>query len=185
MPPIHPAIVHFPITLVVCALIADLIAFGTRSTFWRAAGFWSWMTALVTAALAVGAGYYDMNRATLSAEADGLVHLHMRVGWTLLIVCTAVAFWRWRIEVAAPARPSALYVLASLLLFGLTAFQGWYGSEMVYAHGVSVAPTGQGTEPAEAAKQRLLAVYRALGGAEGGGHGHGHGDNDNRRATPR
>src|SRR5581483_242617 len=132
MPPIHPAIVHFPITLVVCALIADLIAFGTRSTFWRAAGFWSWMTALVTAALAVGAGYYDMNRATLSAEADGLVHLHMRVGWTLLIVCTAVAFWRWRIEVAAPARPSALYVLASLLLFGLTAFQGWYGSEMVY-----------------------------------------------------
>lgn len=177
MPPIHPAIVHFPITLVVCALIADAIAFRTRSTFWRAAGFWSLVAATATAALAVVAGYYDMNRAALSAEADGLVHMHMRTGWALVIVLVVLAFWRWRIEARANPRPSALYLVASFLLFGLTAFQGWYGSEMVYAHGISVAPAGQGTERAEAARQRLLTVYQLLGGAEGSGHGHGDDDN--------
>lgn len=168
--PIHPAIVHFPIALVVCAFVADVIAFRTGSTFWRAVGFWSWLAAAVTAALAVVAGYYDMNRAALGEEAESLVHLHLRIGWTLLVALVLLALWRWRIEARAARRPSALYLLAALLAVGLMAFQGWYGGEMVYSHGVAVAVTGQGTERAETAQRRLRAVYKMLGAPRGSDH---------------
>jgi hypothetical protein len=78
------------------------------------------------------------------------------------------------------------YLVAAFLVLGITFFQGWYGSEMVYSYGAGVAPTGQGTEAAMTARQPLMAVRdlfepnSALGGAESpggtnaGGHVSGH-----------
>lgn len=170
MPPIHPALVHFPIALVVFSVIADAVAFWTSSSALAASGFWSLVGAALTAVVTVAAGYYDMNRAVLSEEADGLVHLHRRIGWVLLAAILLLTLWRWRLYAVATAEPSALYLIVAFFVLLLAAFQGWYGGEMVYTHGVSVAPAGQGTEPAVRAKPRLMRVYKALGAPHGGGH---------------
>ena len=175
IPPILPAIVHLPIAFVVLSVAADLIGSWTRSASLRATGFWSLMAGAITALLAVAAGYYDMNRATLSAETDGLVHLHVRTGWAVLVAVTLLAAWRlwaWHRDrrAASPRRAGPAYTLMALLVLSLVAFQGWYGGEMVYAYGTSVAATGQGVEPAGEAKRRLWAVYQALGAPAGMGH---------------
>jgi uncharacterized membrane protein len=171
MPPVHPAVVHFPIALVAFSVIADAAALWIGSAGLAAAGFWSLVAAALTGAVTIAAGYYDMSRAALSPEADGLVHLHRRIGWVLLAAILLLTLWRWRLYASGASDPGLLYVLAALLVLALTSFQGWYGSEMVYTHGVSVAPTGQGTEPAPRARRRLLTVYKALGAPHGGGHG--------------
>lgn len=172
MPPVHPAVVHLPIALVVLSVTADLVGSWARRTSLQAAGFWSLIAAAVTAGLAVATGYYDMNRASLSAEADGLVHLHMRIGWLVLVATAALALWRWwlwrRRAAGLPLGP--VYSIAAILLLGLVAFQAWYGGEMVYAYGTSVAATGQGVEAADSGKRRLRTVYEALRAPGGMGH---------------
>ena len=51
------------------------------------------MGAALTAPPAVLTGYFDMNRANLSAETDGLVDLI--TGWLVLGSITVLAAWRW------------------------------------------------------------------------------------------
>lgn len=129
LPPVHPAIVHLPIAFVVLSVAADLIGSWTRSASLRATGFWSLMAGAVTAVLAVLARYYDMNRATLSAETDGIVHLPVRIGWAVLVSVTLLALWRgwtWHRDrrAVSPPRAGPAYSLMALLVLGLVAFQG-------------------------------------------------------------
>jgi hypothetical protein len=67
----------------------------------------------------------------------------------------------------------ALYRASTLVMVALILFQGWYGGEMVYAHGASVAAAGQGVEMRQTASKRLRAVAEFLGVPHGSGHGAG------------
>ena len=165
MPPIHPAIVHLPIAFVVLAVFADLCGWMFRSTSLHSTARWSIAAAAIGAGAAVAAGYYDMDRAAFSGPVHGYVHLHLTIGLILLGGITLLAAWRWALpKLPAPLR--AAYAIAAALIFALTVFQGWYGGEMVYAHGASVAAAGQGTEPAEQAQERLASIYRLITGGE-------------------
>ena len=163
MPPIHPALVHLPIAFVVLSVFADLFGHLFRVPSLQSTARWSIAAAAVSAAAAVAAGYYDMDRAALAGQVHGYVHLHLKTGLILLGSIIALATWRWLL----PKLPRALgfiYGLAAVLVFALTAFQGWYGGEMVYAYGASVAAAGQGTEPASQAQRRLATVYELVTG---------------------
>ena len=155
MPPIHPAIVHFPIALVTLSFMADLFGLLADSTTLRAAGFWALIGAAAGGALALVAGLFDMNREQIEHEAHERVHFHMKVGFTLFAAVGGLTIWRWLLYTNGRNAPGWGYVVASLLVFGLTMFQGYLGGELVFADGVGVAPTGQGTEPPDTAKQRV------------------------------
>jgi uncharacterized membrane protein len=58
MPPLHPALVHFPIALVVFSFITDLLGRILNKPSLRAAGFWSLVGALIAGAVTVATGYY-------------------------------------------------------------------------------------------------------------------------------
>lgn len=177
VPPIHPALVHLPISFVFLSVIADFVARLVKSESRRAAfrtvGFWSLVAGLVGGVLTIIAGYVDMNRAALSPETHEFVDLHMIIGWTLAVCLIVLTGWRWLIWHRGQMTINTSYLAAGVLILGLTFFQGWYGSEMVYSYGAGVAPTGQGTETVQAAQGRLMAVRNALepnataiGGAE-------------------
>jgi len=164
MPPIHPALVHFPIVLVTFSVFADLIGYCKNSPAARSVAWWSLLGAVLSAAPTVAAGYYDMNRADLSQETHKYIELHFTTGLVLLVALLGLTLWRWFI-LARPGRSVGWsYLIVALLVFGLAAFQGWLGGEMVYSYGAAVAPTGQGVESADEAKTRLERVYRLLGG---------------------
>jgi uncharacterized membrane protein len=67
MPPVHPAIIHFPIALVVFSFVADWLGYFRRSDSLRAAAFWSLVAAFLGATVAVATGYSDMWRAHFGA----------------------------------------------------------------------------------------------------------------------
>ena len=158
LPPIHPALVHLPLGLVVLSFVADFVAKVSPRESLRHVGFWSLLLALLGAAATIAAGYWDMDRAALNAETHEYVHLHLRIGWMLGGALIVLAIWRWRIRQQARRAVTAPYLVAALVVFALTMFQGWYGGEMVYSHGAGVAAAGQGTEPMARAQERLARV---------------------------
>jgi len=178
--PVHPALVHLPIAFVLLSVVADLCARLAKSESRRAAfrsvGFWSLLAGLVGGALAIAAGYLDMNRATLSPETHELVDLHMTIGWVLGVSLVILSAWRWLIWHRGQMTINTAYLMGAFLVLAITLFQGWYGGEMVYAWGAGVSPAGQGTETVQAARGPLMAVRNilepgatAVGGAESPG----------------
>ena len=147
MPPIHPAIVHYPIALVTFSVVADLLVYLTKSDSLQNVGWWALIGATLGAAAALVAGLFDMTREKIEDAAHHRVHTHMKVGFTLFAAIAGLAIWRWFIYTDRGYRLGWGYLVAALLVLGLTFFQGWLGGELVFTDGVGVAPTGQGTEP--------------------------------------
>lgn len=162
LPPMHPALVHLPLAFVVLSFVADLAAKMTRRESLRHVGLWSLLAALVGGVATIAAGYWDMNRAALNSDTHEYVDLHLKIGWSLAGGLVILSIWRWRIRQQARRVVTAPYLIAALVVFGLTMFQGWYGGEMVYSHGAGVAAAGQGTEPANKAQERLARVREVL-----------------------
>ncbi len=177
--PVHPAVVHLPIAFVLMSVGSDLGArlskVETRRVVFRTVGFWSLLAGLLGGVLAIAAGYLDMHRAALTPATDQFVDLHMTIGWVLAGCLVFLSAWRWLIWHRGQMTINTGYLVAAFLLLGITFFQGWYGSEMVYSYGAGVAATGQGTETAQKAQERLIAVHNlfepgtAIGGAESPG----------------
>ena len=159
MPPLHPAFVHFPIALVMFSFIADLLGRLFSKPSLRSAGFWCLVGALIGAALAAATGYYDFTRDALG-ETSRYVDFHQDVGLILVGAVVVLTLWRWLAYARRDVSPGIAYLVAALLVVGLTLFQGWYGGEMVYSQGAGVAAAGKGTEPPVNGKQRLDKVTR-------------------------
>src|SRR3954466_11486378 len=161
MPPLHPALVHFPIALVVFSFIADLLGRLLTKPSLRAAAFWSLIGALVFGAITAATGYYDMTRTRgVLGETFKYVDFHMDVGFILggaVVILTAV---RWFLFSPRERSPGIPYLIVALLVMGFVLFQGWYGGEMVYSQGAGVAAAGKGTEPPANGKQRLDKITR-------------------------
>lgn len=176
IPPVHPALVHLPIALVMLSVGADSLARLNRKEAMRGTlrqiGFWSLVLGLIGGLLTVAAGYLDLNRASLNAETHSYVDLHVKTGWALAIALAVLTFWRWSIRWRGQLTIGRAYLTAAFLVLALVFFQGWFGGELVYSHGAGVAAAGQGMEPAASAQARLatvrdlLAPGTAIGGAE-------------------
>jgi uncharacterized membrane protein len=162
LPPIHPALVHLPIAFVLLSFIADVAAKITHRRSLRNVGLWSLIAAFLGGAITIATGYWDMNRAALSGDTENYVDLHLKLGWALAAGLFVLAIWRWRIRQQARLVVTKPYLLAALVVFGVTMFQAWFGGEMVFSHGAGVAAAGQGTEPANKAQKRLARVRNAL-----------------------
>jgi uncharacterized membrane protein len=160
MPPIHPALVHFPIVLVTFSIFADLVSYFKDSPSARTVAWWSLIGAVLSAVPTVAAGFYDMYRADLNHETHKYVDLHRNTGLILLLALIGLTLWRWFIRTRPNRSIEWSYVTATILVFALTFFQGWLGGEMVYSYGAAVAPAGQGVESADQAKTRLKRLRR-------------------------
>lgn len=158
MPPVHPAIVHFPIALVTLWVLADFFGYIYSSMTLQAAGCWSLFGAAISAALAILAGLFDMSRAKIEDEAHKRVHTHMKVGFILFAAIAGLTLWRWLIYSDVANKPGRGYLVAAFIVLVLTFFQGWLGGELVFSDGVGVAPTGKGPEPPNKAKERASKI---------------------------
>jgi uncharacterized membrane protein len=177
MPPIHPILVHFPVSLVTVSLGADVVGRLRPSAEARALGFWCLVVAVVgaagsVAAGSVAAGFVAMYRADLEEATHLFVHLHRDVGLLLLTALALLAVWRWRIwRSTAANRVGWRYLLCAMAVFTLVVFQGWFGGELVYGHGAGVSAAGQGVESPEEG-QMGLAPFARFTEAAHDHHGH-------------
>ena len=155
MPPVHPAVVHYPIALMTLSVIADLLGYFSNNPTLQATGTWALLGAGIGAAVAIIAGLFDMKRAKMKPAAHERVHNHMKVGLTLFAAIVGLTIWRWVITLDPHHGLGWSYIIPAFVVLALTLFQGWLGGELVFTDGVGVAPTGQSTESLSNAKKRV------------------------------
>jgi uncharacterized membrane protein len=154
MPPLHPAFVHFPIALIAFSFVMDLLGRILKIPSLKSAAFWALIAALITGAITAITGLVDYSHEPLG-DTTRYATFHMYTGIVLVVAVILLTAWRWAIRRKPNMSPGGLYLIAALIVTGLTTFQGWYGGEMVYSQGAAVAPAGKSSEPPANGKQRL------------------------------
>ncbi len=138
---LHPAVVHFPIALLLLNLVLTLRhlrrpdPFGERAAYGALVlGWWGALAAVASGILAAALAW--------PVEAGVLTWLnsHAVLGFALLVVYGRALLRRRREPdvLAGPGRRP--YLLLLLLGAGLLLLDGWIGGHMVYRLGVGVEP---------------------------------------------
>ena len=138
--PLHPALVHFPIALLLSATIADLawVAGITADTHIAAVLM---AAGLAGGLVAMGAGFVDYIRLDEAVVPHATRHMTV-VGLAWLGYGIALYLRRDSLSVSAAIEmPTiAMSLLSALLL----AFGGWLGGRLVYNFGAGVAARREG-----------------------------------------
>ena len=135
--PLHPAIVHFPIALLLSATIADVAwVAGITSDTHIAAVLMA--AGLAGGLIAMGAGFIDFIRLDEAVIPHATRHM-MVVGFAWLGYGVALYLRRDTLFSNTPIATTAVAIsLASALLL---AFGGWLGGRLVYTFGAGVSKT--------------------------------------------
>jgi uncharacterized membrane protein len=141
IPNLHPLTVHFPIALVLVALVfqtgARLFAARRWAQQWAIVGHWALWLAALSAVVAAFFGWQAFN----SVDHDAAGHLAMLAhrAWAVPSVAALLllAAWdAWR-QPAERINPWWFVVLLAGVVFVLGA-TAWHGAELVYRHGLGV-----------------------------------------------
>lgn len=134
--PVHPAIVHFPIGLLLSATLADLawVAGVTDDTHIAAvlmAG------GLAAGLVAMGAGMWDLIRLEDSLVPHAMRHVAAVglawLGYGIALYLRKDSLW------ASATAPGTLAIGVSIASALVLAFGGWLGGRLVYTFGANVA----------------------------------------------
>ena len=135
--PLHPALVHFPIALLLSATIADL-AWAAGLTSDVHVGAVMMAGGLCAGLLAMGAGLFDLTRLDASIVPHAMRHMTV-VG--LAWLGYAVALYLRRDVFSGSSLIGMPTLWASILSATLLAFGGWLGGRLVYTFGAGVSNT--------------------------------------------
>ncbi|CAN5569328.1 DUF2231 domain-containing protein [soil metagenome] len=180
LPPLHPAVVHFPIALITFAVVAEFIGYFACSAQARTVAWWSLVAALIGVSITVLFGYIDMWRAALAPATHELIHVHLKVGWVIAVLILSLTIWRWRLRAHRTSEAPAVrpvgggYLTCAAIVLCLVLFQGWFGGEIAYAYGAGSAAAGQGVRPVAEAQKPAEAVADSLSHLPFMGHDESH-----------
>ena len=129
--PLHPALVHFPVTCWSLGTAADL-----AGLHWGAAAWWLGGLLLAAGTLAalpaMLAGLYELTRLADDSPAWRDVYLHMGAALTATALYATALLLRWRGGVLMA--PGAAGIALDLAGFAALAVTGWLGGRLVYGH---------------------------------------------------
>ncbi|MBI4319277.1 MAG: DUF2231 domain-containing protein [Chloroflexi bacterium] len=134
--PIHPMLVPFPITLLISALVTDLVHLATGDPSWATFSFWLIAAGLVTGLAAGVAGAIDFFTLQRPREHTyGWIHAVGNVLAILLALSNVV------LRLANPALTGSLLasgLILSAITAGVLVITGWYGGELAYRDMIGV-----------------------------------------------
>ena len=136
--PLHPALVHFPIGLLLSATIADVARLAGLTQDAHVAAVMM-AAGLVMALLAMGAGLLDFTRLEEPVVPHALRHM-AAVG--LAWLGYAVALYLRRDVLTGGTDVGAASVALSIASALLLALGGWLGGRLVYSFGAGVSKQG-------------------------------------------
>ena len=147
--PIHPVLVVFPIGLWVFSFVCDLAFAATGHVSWYDAGFYAMAGGIFGGLAAAIPGFIDLMSIDKPAvRRIGITHMLLNVFAVALFSINL--FLRTQMAAGAVV-PVSLSVIGLVLIL----ISGWLGGQMVYIHGVAVAP--QTEAPPETAGARRAA----------------------------
>ena len=135
---LHPGVVHFPIALLVMALIFNLLYIGFDRESLESAGYWCLVFGALGGILAVVTGMGEEGTMSRFTERGReLLKLHKTVGLSVLGLYTVLLIWGL-VARGMPVRARGLFVLLMLVGTAGIGYQGYLGGEMVYAEATGV-----------------------------------------------
>lgn len=136
MESIHPALVHFPIALLLASVFIEGLALLLKKEAWRVASLWTLLLGWAGAVAAVLTGRQAMAVASHSAEIHEVMSRHERAGYIVLAISTVVLVWHLasRGRLSVRSRWTAWLLLAAAGA-GIS-YGAWLGGRMVYEYGV-------------------------------------------------
>ncbi len=134
MESVHPLLVHFPIALLMTALLFDGLAL-KRPQLHRVA-LWNLSLGTLGAGAAVWSGYQAADIAKHSFEIHQVMELHRKLGIATLVLGSLVVIWRlWKRDQLSP-RFRLLTWLIMLAMTGTLGYGAHLGGRLVYEFGV-------------------------------------------------
>ncbi|MEW6496943.1 MAG: DUF2231 domain-containing protein [Cyanobacteriota bacterium] len=136
--PLHPALITFPIGLLVMAPVSDIAYWFLGDVFWARASFWLIVAGLVTGLVAAITGLLDFIRiGRVRKHTAGWAHMYANV---TALVLTAINLG---LRLGDPVE-SILFtgLILSVIVAALLGISGWYGGELVYRHKIAVIGYG-------------------------------------------
>jgi len=136
---VHPLVVHFPIALLITALLLDGFALALKRPPLHRVALWNLTLGTCGAGVAVWTGYRATDIARHSFEIHQVMELHRKLGIATLILGSLVVIWRlWkRDRLGLPAK--LLVFLAMLGMAGTLSYGAHLGGRLVYEFGVGGA----------------------------------------------
>lgn len=131
----HPAIVHFPITLLPIAVGADLLGCIAGSESLHGFGRKAIGLAAVGALASAVTGLIAGEEVNVEGESHDMLVTHRNLNFVATVVAISMAVWRVKRD-----RPNAVYLGAGLTGVSVLAYTAYLGGKLVYDTGVGVEP---------------------------------------------
>jgi uncharacterized membrane protein len=135
---LHPLAVHFSVALLLIAVVLDALGKILGKPALHSAAFINLVFAALFAIVTVGAGMAAEVRLMISHTTHQVLDTHKLLGFSTLGGVMLLLGWRIALRGAFPVKAAMLYLAAAITTAGLATGAGYFGSELVYVHGVGV-----------------------------------------------
>lgn len=138
MPNLHPLLVHFPIALLSCYLLLDIVGVAARNAAWRRMAGGLLYLGTLFAAVAVVLGLQAAQSVPHGEEVHSIMIDHRNHGLTVLGMALLLSLWRCFRGERWSAVGTVLHLLVAAVMVIVMAHGVDLGGLMVYGHGVGV-----------------------------------------------
>ncbi len=135
---IHPMVVHFAIALFIIAVVLDLGGRMASSDALHRAAFTNLVFAALFAVATIAAGMLAEVRLLIAPDVHHVLDTHKLLGFSAAAGIVVLLAWRLAYRGALPARGARVYLALSLVVAAAIGTAGYFGSELVYVHGLAV-----------------------------------------------
>ncbi len=136
MESVHPLVVHFPIALLLTALLFDALALALGRPGLHRVALWNLSLGTLGAGVAVWTGTQAAAIAKHSFEIHQVMELHRKLGIATLILGIFVVGWRLFTRDRLTTKARGLTLLIMLAMAGTLGLGAHLGGRLVYAFGV-------------------------------------------------
>ena len=140
---LHPAIVHFPIALLIIAGLFAVLSLFTKKELFREIAFWNLLLGVIGAIGAVLTGLIEEQSLVHNDEVHQVLTKHKFNGVGILILSFALLTWVWVRKNKFRKSEYIAWVLCLVLGIAAVFYQGFLGGKMVFEQGAGVKPMEQ------------------------------------------
>jgi uncharacterized membrane protein len=156
---LHPAIVHFPIALLIVSVVLDGCGVGFRRASLTQAGFYTLMIGSLAATAAVLSG---PEHAAKDAASVTILHRHELFAALTVLCCLILVGMRLGNAEGLYGTGAVGYLALGGVLIVCIVLTGYFGGQLVYDHGVGVAQLQGARAPVEGGA--VQEMWAKLGG---------------------
>ncbi len=138
LPTLHPAVVHFPIALLLLAGLLGALSVFYKREFWKDLALKCLIVGVAFTPFAVLTGVIAEQNLQHNEAIHEILMIHKYNGFVILFLFQILLVWFWLRRKLFGNKEYIAWVFGLLIGNALILYQGYLGGEMVYTHGAGV-----------------------------------------------